>query len=567
MGLHLQLSYPVFCGVFLGSFGFAYLVCAELRAFHAYGALTRAQITSGIFLSVIFALCCATEATIRALGLDEATASEILAPLKKATSTPPAGSAGEALEAGGAGGNYGSTLSEGSPSPLEAQHRTAVAMLLTLQKPLRAGAELAGILAFMFLCDRTHLFQEAPKYENVAVFWGLWALICVAAAFTVRELKQAKPLQREQTDEWRGWMQLMFLMYHYFHYENIYNAIRVYIAGYVMMTGFGNFIYYRKTDDFSPRRIMQMLFRLNFLGFCVCIALNNELMLYYICPMHTFFTVLVILALFVGRRYNQSTSGVWLKVLVIAAITVLVYDGPSFIFNGLFDTVPYWKRMFVFHDPLHPEFEDEMHEWHFRSGLDRFNWVFGMLVAMHLPQLGDMLEKIDSLESPSKHAARGGLAFVVLVLGAFWVHQVFLLDKYDYNKVHPFTSIIPLVLFIILRNITPTLRQHYLYAFAWIGQYTLETYILQFHVWMRTTGINGSPKSLIAFIPGFFYANFIVGTAIYIFLSIRFFKLTGVLRDALIPGGEDQLRPIATVLVAGCACWMLAGTHSFSAPH
>ena len=31
----------------------------------------------------------------------------------------------------------------------------------------------------------------------------------------------------------------------------MYNAIRVFIAGYVWMTGYGNFMYYYKTSNFS----------------------------------------------------------------------------------------------------------------------------------------------------------------------------------------------------------------------------------------------------------------------------------------------------------------------------
>lgn len=38
---------------------------------------------------------------------------------------------------------------------------------------------------------------------------------------------------------------------------------------------------------------MQMMWRLNFLVFFVCLVLNNSYMLYYIAPMHTIFTILV----------------------------------------------------------------------------------------------------------------------------------------------------------------------------------------------------------------------------------------------------------------------------------
>lgn len=46
-------------------------------------------------------------------------------------------------------------------------------------------------------------------------------------------------------------------MYHYFEAKEFYNAIRLFIAGYVWMTGFGNFLYYYKTSDFSISRWVQ----------------------------------------------------------------------------------------------------------------------------------------------------------------------------------------------------------------------------------------------------------------------------------------------------------------------
>jgi hypothetical protein len=44
---------------------------------------------------------------------------------------------------------------------------------------------------------------------------------------------------RDHTEEWKGWMQVMFVWYHYFAAKEWYNWIRLYIAAYVWMTGFG----------------------------------------------------------------------------------------------------------------------------------------------------------------------------------------------------------------------------------------------------------------------------------------------------------------------------------------
>ena len=69
-----------------------------------------------------------------------------------------------------------------------------------------------------------------------------------------------------------------------------------------------------RSDTASPlRRFCQMMWRLNFLVAAVCVVLRNSYMLYYICPMHTIFTILVYAALGLGRPLNESTWGVLAK--------------------------------------------------------------------------------------------------------------------------------------------------------------------------------------------------------------------------------------------------------------
>lgn len=57
----------------------------------------------------------------------------------------------------------------------------------------------------------------------------------------------------------------------------------------------------------------QMLWRLNFLVFFACIVLRNSYMLYYICPMHTIFTVMVYAALAIAPHLNTSNAWIWTK--------------------------------------------------------------------------------------------------------------------------------------------------------------------------------------------------------------------------------------------------------------
>merc|ERR550537_562709 len=101
------------------------------------------------------------------------------------------------------------------------------------------------------------------------------------------------------------------------------------------------------------------------------------------------------------------------------------------------------------------------------------------------------------MESPKRQMVHAGVATVALAAFTAWWFEIYSLDKYDYNAVHPYTSFIPITAYIVVRNLTPQLRNYYLHMWAFLGKTTLETYIAQFHIWMRTTGPNGNPKFLL----------------------------------------------------------------------
>ncbi|KAL5213738.1 hypothetical protein ABZP36_002890 [Zizania latifolia] len=117
------------------------------------------------------------------------------------------------------------------------------ALILENRLTLRAISEFGGHLLYFYVCDRTNLLGESGKvHQDKSAFTG----------------KSILYLNRHQTEEWKGWMQVLFLMYHYFNAKEIYNAIRVFIAAYVWMTGFGNFPYYYVRKDFSISRFAQV---------------------------------------------------------------------------------------------------------------------------------------------------------------------------------------------------------------------------------------------------------------------------------------------------------------------
>ena len=433
--------------------------------------------------------------------------------------------------------------------------------LLASRGTLRAWAEFGLVLALFYFADRTGAIPDSEKSYDRDLFLALFAALAAYGWRTsLHKSKTHAPLNREQTEEWKGWMQVLFLLYHYFKASEAYNAIRLFIAAYVWMTGFGNFSYYYVRKDFSAPRFWQMMWRLNFFVFFTCLVMRNDYTLYYICPMHTLFTLFVYFSLLAYKEHNDKNGVVAAKTLACVVFVYVLWEVPG-VFGIVFKP---FEFLLKYTDPTKPDV-DPMHEWFFRSGLDRYVWIYGMVCAYAHPRYEAFLKWVDEKPHAPRIAIQSLMAGATLIV-LYWYHEhIYVLPKLEYNKVHPYTSWIPITCFIVLRNLTQTLRNFYVELFCVCGKITLETYISQFHIWLSTSNVpNGQPSKLMSLVPGYPLINFGLATVAYVGVSHRVFALTNELKVACVP---NDIRKITANAIMGALIAVGATAAGFVVVH
>ena len=73
----------------------------------------------------------------------------------------------------------------------------------------------------------------------------------------------------------------------------MYVIVRVLVAAYIFMTGYGHFCYFYNRTSSSWLRLAQVLFRVNIYTMFLCIVMNRTYLFYYFVPLTTFWFLMV----------------------------------------------------------------------------------------------------------------------------------------------------------------------------------------------------------------------------------------------------------------------------------
>lgn len=437
----------------------------------------------------------------------------------------------------------------GSPKKNKSKHVAKLSMTTeSVRQLLQMLVECGFIMLYIWWCENMPYTPHEQRFGTKTLFWTLFAIFTICALLTFKRNKNDinTVLNRDQTEEWKGWMQYLFLAYHYFHEKEVYNAIRIFISCYVWMTGFGNVSFFYIKQDFGIIRFLQMMWRLNFFVFLLCVILDNTYILYYICPLHTFYFLTTFVVMRIQKESNHTSQFILrLKLICFGLLVYVIWEFPA-IFNLV------WS--FLSTEQIVGAQSGTRHEWHFRSGLDHYSAMFGMIFAINFPLLVTWTARVEKLQKSTNMLIKCFLLIPLLIGFVMWVKNIFFLPKLQYNQMHPYFFWIPLLFYIFLRNMSSYGRMYHSNLLAQMGKITLETYLLQHHVWLADNA-----KSRFILIPGYPLINMVITTAIYIYISFRMFRITIGLRAMLIPNNKNEaFKNLLYLFVGFGICYMVA---------
>lgn len=360
---------------------------------------------------------------------------------------------------------------------------------------MQALTTVALAASYCFYADRTQLFHKLHKHFSSKDFTLMSITIVALGVLTIRRSvhppsspgqhattqKVDHPfLSRDQTDEWKGWMQFVILIYHYTGASKIlgiYKIIRILVASYLFMTGFGHTAFFYRKSDYSLRRCAAILIRINLLSCLLPYVMGTDYLFYYFAPLTSLWYLVIYLTMRFCHNRNTSLRFLVGKLLISALLMTALVRVPG-VLEAIFQCLKVTAKIHW-----------NATEWRFRTGLDLYIVYAGMLSAVAFIKISES-DDVKSLV----HFARLRTILTIAALptlGFLWVALGSITGKPEYNSWVPYISFLPILSYVALRNCNRHLRNYHSSIFAWLGRYSLETFTLQFHIWLAadTKGI------------------------------------------------------------------------------
>ncbi|EDV95368.1 N-acetylneuraminate 9-O-acetyltransferase [Drosophila grimshawi] len=417
------------------------------------------------------------------------------------------------------------------------QHHHALAVLITdYGTPLVALSLLGVIMGYFYLCDRTNFFMKENKYYSEFSFWIPVGYVFALGLFFTEDSRFTKVLNQDQTDELRGWILLVVLIYYMTGAQRIlpiHMHIKLLISGYFFLTGYTHFTHVWQTGGSGSMfvRFFQAMFRVNFLSVLLCFCMNRPYQFYYFVPLLSFWLCIVYFVLSLPPRITAASveaNPLHYLYLVckcigcLGVITVLFMS--EVFFERIFVTRP-WKALFVTTD-------DDIHEWWYQWKLDRYTVTFGMIYAacFHIAHKYNVFDDNNHGNLFSRRTSISVTLLALLGVGIYTSFSFLCRNVQNCEEIHSYIVFIPIIGYIVLRNISGILRTRYSSFFAWFGRISLELFVCQYHIWLAA-----DRHGVLVLLPGFPTLNMIITSFIFVCASHEVHRLTQILLPYAVP--------------------------------
>jgi len=189
--------------------------------------------------------------------------------------------------------------------------------------------------------------------------------------------------------------------------------------------------------------------------------------LYYVVPLHTAGFFVTMATCYISQKLEDQVGlSYWTSRVGGIGICVLVHV--AFYETSMVDALKFFSD-----------------EYHFRFQSDKYSALVGIISGLFWKKFTQYMQwayaTVDKEQTAAKWMQRfAGFACIFI----WWYGFGYMQDKFIYNPVHPYVFWLAVAGWLLIRNSSKYLCELHSTLLEFFGRITLETYVLQFHVFM-----------------------------------------------------------------------------------